>query len=117
MTTPLSPALLEQAPKALLHDHLDGGLRPAMRDQQAHRLAAAGQCAQQGGQGRRLVAEQADQPLACPVNALAGQPGCAVVSGLACQQVGLAQQAPCAIGEAGVEKPLAHPRCRAVHHG
>jgi len=29
MTTPLSPALLEQAPKALLHDHLDGGLRPA----------------------------------------------------------------------------------------
>ena len=29
MTTPLSPALIKQAPKALLHDHLDGGLRPA----------------------------------------------------------------------------------------
>jgi len=29
MTTPLTPALIGQAPKALLHDHLDGGLRPA----------------------------------------------------------------------------------------
>ena len=29
MTSPLSLANIEQAPKALLHDHLDGGLRPA----------------------------------------------------------------------------------------
>ena len=29
MTTPLTPEMIGQAPKALLHDHLDGGLRPA----------------------------------------------------------------------------------------
>ncbi|OBI45310.1 adenosine deaminase [Mycobacterium kyorinense] len=29
MTTPLSLEMIRQAPKALLHDHLDGGLRPA----------------------------------------------------------------------------------------
>lgn len=29
MTTPLSLEAIQQAPKALLHDHLDGGLRPA----------------------------------------------------------------------------------------
>ncbi|GFG63023.1 adenosine deaminase [Mycobacterium kubicae] len=29
MTTPLTAQTLKQAPKALLHDHLDGGLRPA----------------------------------------------------------------------------------------
>jgi adenosine deaminase len=29
MTTPLTLAMIGQAPKALLHDHLDGGLRPA----------------------------------------------------------------------------------------
>ena len=29
MTTPLSLELIQRAPKALLHDHLDGGLRPA----------------------------------------------------------------------------------------
>jgi adenosine deaminase len=29
MTTPLSLEMIERAPKALLHDHLDGGLRPA----------------------------------------------------------------------------------------
>jgi adenosine deaminase len=29
MTSALSPELIGQAPKALLHDHLDGGLRPA----------------------------------------------------------------------------------------
>ncbi|ORV98764.1 adenosine deaminase [Mycobacterium kyorinense] len=29
MTTPLSPETIQRAPKALLHDHLDGGLRPA----------------------------------------------------------------------------------------
>ena len=29
MTTPLTPELLARAPKALLHDHLDGGVRPA----------------------------------------------------------------------------------------
>src|SRR4029453_6546264 len=29
MTTQLSLDLIKQAPKALLHDHLDGGLRPA----------------------------------------------------------------------------------------
>src|SRR6202046_2990526 len=29
MTTPLSLAMIKRAPKALLHDHLDGGLRPA----------------------------------------------------------------------------------------
>lgn len=29
MTTPLSLSMIGQAPKALLHDHLDGGLRPA----------------------------------------------------------------------------------------
>jgi adenosine deaminase len=29
MTTPLIPEMIGQAPKALLHDHLDGGLRPA----------------------------------------------------------------------------------------
>lgn len=29
MTTPLSLETIRQAPKALLHDHLDGGLRPA----------------------------------------------------------------------------------------
>lgn len=29
MTTPLELAMIRQAPKALLHDHLDGGLRPA----------------------------------------------------------------------------------------
>src|ERR1700728_4577649 len=29
MTTPLSPETIKKAPKALLHDHLDGGLRPA----------------------------------------------------------------------------------------
>ncbi|MBO0865003.1 MAG: adenosine deaminase [Mycobacterium sp.] len=29
MTTPLTLDLIRQAPKALLHDHLDGGLRPA----------------------------------------------------------------------------------------
>ena len=29
MSTPLTLDLIEQAPKALLHDHLDGGLRPA----------------------------------------------------------------------------------------
>lgn len=29
MTTPLSLDLIKQAPKVLLHDHLDGGLRPA----------------------------------------------------------------------------------------
>ena len=29
MTTPLTPAMISRAPKALLHDHLDGGLRPA----------------------------------------------------------------------------------------
>jgi adenosine deaminase len=28
-TTTLSPGLIERAPKALLHDHLDGGVRPA----------------------------------------------------------------------------------------
>lgn len=29
MTTPLTLGMIRQAPKALLHDHLDGGLRPA----------------------------------------------------------------------------------------
>jgi adenosine deaminase len=29
MTTPLTLEMISQAPKALLHDHLDGGLRPA----------------------------------------------------------------------------------------
>ena len=29
MTTPLSLETIKRAPKALLHDHLDGGLRPA----------------------------------------------------------------------------------------
>ncbi|MFN8073378.1 MAG: adenosine deaminase [Mycobacterium sp.] len=29
MTTPLTLEMIRQAPKALLHDHLDGGLRPA----------------------------------------------------------------------------------------
>ena len=29
MTTPLSVETIKRAPKALLHDHLDGGLRPA----------------------------------------------------------------------------------------
>ena len=29
MVTPLTPEMIRQAPKALLHDHLDGGLRPA----------------------------------------------------------------------------------------
>jgi adenosine deaminase len=29
MTTPLTLAMIGQAPKALLHDHLDGGLRPS----------------------------------------------------------------------------------------
>lgn len=29
MSTPLTFELIQQAPKALLHDHLDGGLRPA----------------------------------------------------------------------------------------
>ena len=29
MTTPLTPEMISRAPKALLHDHLDGGLRPA----------------------------------------------------------------------------------------
>src|ERR1700744_2555703 len=29
MTTPLSGEMISRAPKALLHDHLDGGLRPA----------------------------------------------------------------------------------------
>ncbi|MGB6764945.1 MAG: adenosine deaminase, partial [Mycobacterium sp.] len=29
MTTPLSLEMIKRAPKALLHDHLDGGLRPA----------------------------------------------------------------------------------------
>ena len=29
MTTPLDLQMIGQAPKALLHDHLDGGLRPA----------------------------------------------------------------------------------------
>ncbi|MEZ0358178.1 adenosine deaminase [Mycobacterium sp. SA01] len=29
MTTPLTPEMIGRAPKALLHDHLDGGLRPA----------------------------------------------------------------------------------------
>jgi adenosine deaminase len=29
VTTPLTPELLTRAPKALLHDHLDGGVRPA----------------------------------------------------------------------------------------
>src|SRR6202048_2115057 len=29
MTTPLSVEAIKRAPKALLHDHLDGGLRPA----------------------------------------------------------------------------------------
>jgi adenosine deaminase len=29
MTTPLTLPMIHQAPKALLHDHLDGGLRPA----------------------------------------------------------------------------------------
>ena len=29
MTTPLNLETIKQAPKALLHDHLDGGLRPA----------------------------------------------------------------------------------------
>ncbi len=29
MTTPLTQPMIERAPKALLHDHLDGGLRPA----------------------------------------------------------------------------------------
>ncbi|MDI3314770.1 MAG: adenosine deaminase [Mycobacterium sp.] len=29
MTTPLTLEMIEKAPKALLHDHLDGGLRPA----------------------------------------------------------------------------------------
>jgi len=29
MTAPLNPDMIGQAPKALLHDHLDGGLRPA----------------------------------------------------------------------------------------
>jgi adenosine deaminase len=29
MTTPLTLEMIQQAPKALLHDHLDGGLRPA----------------------------------------------------------------------------------------
>ena len=28
MTTPLTLEMIGQAPKALLHDHLDGGLRP-----------------------------------------------------------------------------------------
>ena len=29
MTTPLNLDTIKRAPKALLHDHLDGGLRPA----------------------------------------------------------------------------------------
>ena len=29
MTTPLTLETIRRAPKALLHDHLDGGLRPA----------------------------------------------------------------------------------------
>jgi adenosine deaminase len=29
MTTPLNTETIKKAPKALLHDHLDGGLRPA----------------------------------------------------------------------------------------
>ncbi len=29
MTTPLNPETIRRAPKALLHDHLDGGLRPS----------------------------------------------------------------------------------------
>ena len=29
VTTPLTLEMIGQAPKALLHDHLDGGLRPA----------------------------------------------------------------------------------------
>ena len=29
MTTPLNLETIKRAPKALLHDHLDGGLRPA----------------------------------------------------------------------------------------
>ena len=29
MTTPLRLDAIKRAPKALLHDHLDGGLRPA----------------------------------------------------------------------------------------
>ena len=29
MNPPLTPDLARRAPKALLHDHLDGGLRPA----------------------------------------------------------------------------------------
>ncbi len=29
MTTPLTLETISQAPKALLHDHLDGGLRPS----------------------------------------------------------------------------------------
>ena len=29
MTTPLTATMISRAPKALLHDHLDGGLRPA----------------------------------------------------------------------------------------
>ncbi len=28
-TTPLSPARIKAAPKVLLHDHLDGGVRPS----------------------------------------------------------------------------------------
>ena len=29
MTSPLNLVMIGQAPKALLHDHLDGGMRPA----------------------------------------------------------------------------------------
>jgi len=42
MTTPLTLEMIRQAPKALLHDHLDGGLRPATV------LELAGQCGYDG---------------------------------------------------------------------
>ena len=44
MTTPLTQESIRRAPKALLHDHLDGGLRPAtiveLAADTGHRLPA-----------------------------------------------------------------------------
>src|SRR5215203_3650926 len=42
MATPITPDHLRRAPKILLHDHLDGGLRPATVVQLAERAGYAG---------------------------------------------------------------------------
>ena len=68
MTAPLDLASIRRAPKALLHDHLDGGLRPATVLELAQTVRLPGSARRHGRRPRALVPRRRRQwiPRALP---------------------------------------------------